>query len=151
MIYLLAISLLLLTVISVLAVARSNLRTPVIYLLIPFLIFNLGFGWHTMEELKGRPAHSEIDQEMEFLFALVAKPTIYILVREKNSSEPKYYAVPYSDKNEEAIRRAMEAVKKGSRMMLRPGTKNFLGERNNFRSFEFYQFQHEHAMPKTEK
>jgi hypothetical protein len=149
MIYLLTISLILLTVISILAVIKSDLKGWATAVIIPFLLFNVGFSWHTIESIKGEPALVELHGEMEFLFAVINRPTIYVLVREPGKENPRYYAIPYSEKTANDMTKAMRSTKNGERMMVKASKGDgTAGERNPQQRFEFYRFQHEELMPK---
>jgi len=119
MIILLTISLVTLSVLVLLIQIRYKTRSWLILLLVPFLLFNIGFSWHTVSDLLGKPRHSTIQDHSQFLYAVVSNRWIYLLVAEPDTPQPIYYKIPYSEKLEQQLNKANEKAKNGERVMLK--------------------------------
>jgi hypothetical protein len=86
---------------------------------VPFLLFNIGFGWHTISDLLGKPRYSTIPDHSQFLYAVVSNRWIYLLVAEPDTPQPTYYKIPYSEKLEQQLNKANEKTKNSERVMLK--------------------------------
>ena len=149
MLYLLSISLTVLTVIGILAALRARLPAMLLVLLIPFMIFNAGFSWHTIESLKGMPLHSTPRDDSRFLWAQIGRPYIYVVAQHSDQPNPRFYAMPYSDEAAKKIAAAMRATAQGLTMMMRfPGRSDRGNPGADQPEIEFYQFRHEELVPK---
>ena len=143
MIYLLSASLLLLTILVLIMAVRQKFRLWIMLLIIPFLIFNIGFSYHTINELWGYPKQGYPENEVELLAYKVEKPTVYIMVREQ-SGRTRLYAIPYTKKTEEELDGAGQQIKKGQRMMI----KNQGRKDDQESKLEVYSWQPSTSMPK---
>lgn len=148
MIYVLALTLVLLAVVSLLALSLSPGRAVITAVITPLLLFNLGFGWYTIDGLRGHPRHDTMPEDSELLWAALAKPEILLLVREPGQALPVYRAVPWNETLAEDLAQALQGQKSGQKFMLRPGSSESSGERSPGPRYEVYQFRHEDAMPK---
>lgn len=146
MIYLLAASLLLLTILVLIIVVRQKFRVWILVFIIPFLIFNIGFSYHTINELWGYPKQGYPAEEVELLAYKVEKPTVFIMVRER-SGRTRLYAIPYTKKTEEELEGAGKQIKKGQRMMI----KNQGRKVDQESKFELYSWKPADVMPKEMK
>ena len=142
MIYLLTASLLLLTILVILIAIRQKFRVWIMVFIIPFLIFNIGFSYHTINELWGYPKEGYPKGEVELLAHKIEKPNVYILVREQ-SGKTRLYLIPYTKKTEEDLKGAGQKMKKGQRMMMKNQ-----GHNTQESKFEFYSWQPAESMPK---
>ena len=142
MIYLLTFSLLLLTILVILIAIRQKFRIWILLLIIPFLIFNIGFSYHTINELWGYPKQGYPQGEVELLTHKIEKPNVYILVREQNG-KARLYLIPYTKKTEEGLTGASQKMKKGQRMMMKNQ-----GHNTQESKFEFYSWKPAESMPK---
>jgi hypothetical protein len=145
MIYLLTASLLLLTVLVVIITIRQRFRTWIILLIIPFLIFNIGFSYHTVNELWGYAKEGYPKEEVELLTYKIERPEVYIMVREQ-SGETRLYVIPYAKKTEEDLKGAVDEIKKGQRMMMKNR-----GHDVQESKIEFYRWRPAESMPKEMK
>ena len=143
MIYLLAASLLLLTILVLIISVRQKFRLWIMLFIIPFLIFNIGFSYHTINELWGYPKQGYPKEEVELLAYKVEKPTVFIMVREK-SGRTRLYAIPYTKKTEEELEGAGKQIKQGQRMMI----KNRGRKDDQESKFELYSWRPAESMPK---
>jgi hypothetical protein len=146
MIYLLAASLLLLTILVLIIAVRQKFRVWILVFIIPFLVFNIGFSYHTINELWGYPKQGYPMEEVELLAFKVEKPTVFIMVREQ-SGRTRLYAIPYTKKTEEELESAGKQIKKGQRMMI----KNKGRKDDQESKFELYSWKPADVMPKEMK
>ena len=142
MIYLLTASLLLLTILVILIAIRQKFRVWIMLFIIPFLIFNIGFSYHTINELWGYAKEGYPKGEVELLAHKIEKPNVYILVREQ-SGKARLYLIPYTKKTEEGLNGASQKMKKGQRMMMKNQ-----GHNTQESKFEFYSWKPAESMPK---
>lgn len=145
MIYLLSASLLLLTVLTIVVSIRARFRIWIMLLLIPFLVFNIGFSYHTVKELWGYPVDGFPKNEVELLAFKVEQPNIFIMVREQGG-KARLYQIPYTKKTEEQLDGAGKAMKRGQRMMVKPN-----GQKDQESRVEFYSWRPADVMPKEMK
>lgn len=143
MIYLLTASLLILTVITIVVAIQSRLRSVIVILLIPFLVFNIGFSYHTIKELWGYPVEELPKDEVELLAYKVEQPNIFIMVREQ-SGKARLYQIPYTKKAEEQLDGAGKAMKRGQRMMMKRQGR----EHDQESRVEFYNWRPAEIIPK---
>lgn len=135
MIYMLSVSLLVLFLMIIWISWNQGFRNSVLWALIPFLLFNFGFAWHTLSDLKGWPYHGTPVQESKLIAAQVQKPWIYILAQ-ASEHEPRLYAIPYSPEKAERIQKAAKQAADGQQMMIRSNMNNDSGE------LIIYKFNH---------
>jgi hypothetical protein len=117
MIILLAISLIILTVFVIISLIRTKFNTLIMVVITPFLLFNIGFGWHTINELWGSAKHGFPLQEVEIVSVHMAKPKIYIMIRRKETGEVRLHTIDSTKENEKRLSEAKEKIKNGQRMM----------------------------------
>lgn len=144
MIYMLTASLLLLTILVIITTIRSRLRTWMYVLIIPFLIFNIGFTYHSIKELWGYPVKGFPKYEVELLAFKIEQPNVYVMVREPSGS-PRLYMIPYNKKEEEGLQSANRDMRKGVRVMMKGSM-----EQEESR-FEIYPWKPSEMMPKETK
>jgi hypothetical protein len=142
MIYLLTASLLLLAVLVIIIAIRQKFRVWIILFIIPFLIFNIGFSYHTLNELWGYPKEGYPKEEVELLAYKIEKPNVYIMVREQ-SGRTRLHLIPYSKKAEEDLEGAGKEMKKGQRMMMKNR-----GHDDQESRVEYYSWRPAESMPK---
>ena len=144
MIYALAASLMLLSiiVIAVLIALKSTAFKWVSYFIIPFLLFNIGFSWHTVNDLLGRATERLPEGQFEVLSVFTNKPFVYIVVREEGRDDPTFHKIPDTKQNRNKGAEAKELLKKGIKIQgeFRPGEQT--------PGFEFYKWNHQAEMPK---
>lgn len=117
MIYLLSVSIIVLFVLTVIALWRSGFKHWSLWIIIPFLIFNLGFSWYTISSLMGYPYHNTPPSEHQLLHFIVAKPNIYVLAKELNV-EPRLYVFDYDEKTVKQLAEAKRQMQAGQRVMI---------------------------------
>lgn len=118
MIIMLAASLVALAILNLFLLIRLKFKPLAVIILVPFLLFNIGFGWHTVNELWGSPRTSfPKNQEVQVLFAHVEKPSVFLLIRRPTDSVPLYVQIPYSKELEKQISKTQEDLKKGNRVL----------------------------------
>jgi len=145
MIYLLTFSLLILTVLVIIISIRQKFRTWIIVFIIPFLIFNIGFSYHTLNELWGYAKQGYPKGELELLAYKIEKPEVYIMVREQ-TGKTRLHVIPYNKKIEEDLDGAGREMKKGQRIMVKNN-----GTENQQSRLEFYSWLPAESMPKEIK
>jgi len=142
MIYALAASMTLLSV-MVIVFFISTRSTLVSYFIVPFLLFNIGFSWHTLDVLLGQATEQLPQGQFEVLSVVSQKPFLYIVVREDGESEPKFHKIPDTKENRKKGAEAKELLKKGIKLQgkFKPGELT--------PGFEFYKWNHQTEMPKA--
>lgn len=147
MIYLLALSLMVLVITSILAIIKSDMRARTMAWIIPLLVFNVGFSWHTIDALRGQPTQAAIQGEHELIFVHISRPNILLLVQ-SGAAVPVYHALPYSDRLARDLTAAQKSIQGGQKTMMRPRDRSGSGDPIPDHHYEFYPFDHEHVMPK---
>lgn len=141
MIYLLTASLLILAVLVLILAIRAKYRTWTLILIIPFLVFNIGFTYHTVQELWGYPVKGYPQGEVELLAAKIEQPNVLIVVRYPDGRS-RLHQIPYTKQNEEQLLGANRELRKGRRIMM-----NNSGQTKESR-FELYPWKPSEMMPK---
>lgn len=144
MIELLTLSLLLLTILVLAIIIKQKWSSVLSLILIPFLIFNIGFSWYTIDDLWGHPRHQFSKEEMEILTVIIKKPDIYLLAKGSTDVEPIFYKIPYTEKTEKALKEAQKRMKSGVRVMI----KKFQGKENDNSEFKLYDWDHKNLLKK---
>lgn len=141
MIFLLTVSLLLLTCI-VLWILATRKNHWIHYLLIPFLLFNIGFTWHTVDDILGQATEQLPQGKVHVVAVHVAKPHIYVVVRHQDNDEPTFHKIPYSKRNKDEIDAARQQMKKGVRMVAE------FKEDDSQKTVQFFKWDHLENIPK---
>lgn len=141
MIYLLTFSLLLLTVLVLTIAISARYRIWILALIIPFLVFNIGFTYHTVQELWGYPVKGYPQGEVELLASKIEKPDVLIVVRYPDG-RTRLHQIPYTKRDEEQLSSANRELRKGRRIMM-----NNRGQAQESR-FELYPWKPSEMMPK---
>ena len=115
----------------------QGLRGTVLWFLIPFVLFNLGFSWHTLSELRGWPYHATPVADAQMLSAHVQKPWIYFVVQQVNQ-EPRLYAVPHTPERAKQAHQAQQRAAQGHQIMI---MKKPTAESDDFILYEFHHLQ----------
>ena len=145
MIFALSISLLLLTllvIIMYIASRGTKLHSWVAYLVIPFLLFNIGFSWHTVNEILGQATTRSPVGKFDIMAVSKGQGVLYIVVKEQNRDEPTFHKIPDTEENRKQVEKAAKLLKKNVRMQ---------GEIVNDQTtqqFKAYKWDHQQAMPK---
>lgn len=148
MILLLSISLFLLTILVIILVIKLNWNSLISLILIPFLIFNIGFSWYSVNELWGQARAESPPKDAEILYMGIQKPWVYMLVKEKseeNNREPLFFKIPYSIEIEKEMAKAQKELKNGQKIFLNDKIKKNQEKETHF---EWYKWNHLEAMPK---
>ena len=143
MIYLLSVSIVLLFILTIIALWRSGFKHWSLWIIIPFLIFNLGFAWHSISSLLGYPYNGLPPSEHRLLHYIIAKPDIYILAQE-NNKEPRLYVFDYDPETAKKLTAAARDMDAGQNVVIKQQNKF-----NNESSLEFYNFQLQEHYPKN--
>jgi hypothetical protein len=151
MLYLLFFSMLILTVLVLYLVIKYTKVGLHSYLLVPFLIFNIGFGWYTVDELWGSPSLGiPQDKKFQVVFVTMDDQWIYLLLTVDEDKEPKYYKIIRTDENKKKARNAAMLMKKGIRVV---GEIKIKREENGTivreRQLNLYQWNHQTGIPKN--
>lgn len=132
MIYILTATLLILAILTITTLMKLKSGSPMFWILIPILIFNIGFTWLTASELKGWPVYEMPPDNALFYSSISSKPHIYLLIKPEGHREPRLYSIPYTEENAKKVYRASEATKRGQRLVIK----------QNQDKLEFHQFDH---------
>ena len=144
MIFALSISLLLLTLLVIvmyIASRGTKLRSWVAYLVIPFLLFNIGFSWHTVNEILGQATTRYPSGKFDVMAVSKGQDVLYIVVKEQDRDEPTFHQIPNTEENRKQAEKAAKLLKKNVRIQ---------GEIVNDQTpqFKAYKWDHQQAMPK---
>lgn len=146
MIYLLTLSLFILTILVLALAIKQKLKGLLLVFLIPFLIFNIGFTYHTIKEIWGYAVEDYPKSDVELLAYKIEQPNIIIVIREQTGL-PRLYMIPYEKKHEEKLEGAGKAMKKGQRIMMKKNE----GVNEQESNFELYSWKPAESMPKETK
>lgn len=114
-------------------------------ILIPFLLFNIGFSWYLVDDLWGRPRLGLPKHEVQFLNHSVAKPWIYIVIKDPNKEEPEFRKIPYNKDNEKKLSEAKSKTKAGQRVIVKEQQNN-----DETAEIKLYDWNHLDSMPKDQ-
>lgn len=145
MIFALSVSLLLLTLLVLvmyIASRRTRLHGWFLYLVIPFLLFNIGFSWHTVNEMLGHATTRYPNGKFDIMAVSKGDGFIYLVVKEQDSDEPTFHQLPDTEENKKEAERTERLLKKNIRMQ------GEIIEERNKGHFKSYMWDHQQAMPK---
>lgn len=143
MIFALSISLLMLTLLVLvmfIASRGTKLHGWFVYLVIPFLLFNIGFSWHTVHEMLGQATTRYPAGKFDIVSVSKVQDMLYIVVKEKDSDEPTFHKIPDTEENRKQADAVEKQLKKNVRMQ-----GEFSGNTNQLKA---YKWNHQQAMPK---
>jgi len=119
MIYVLTVSLLILTLLTITVLIKLKGNSPMFWVLIPILVFNVGFTWIVMSDLKGWPHQAMPPNDSVFYSSILSKPDIYLVAKPKDAKEPRFYAIPFTEENVKEIEKASKMTKRGQRVVIK--------------------------------
>ena len=143
MIILLAISLLILTLFVIVSLIRTKFNSIITIIITPFLIFNIGFGWHTINELWGSAKHGFPTEEVEIVAVHMSKPEIFVVIKRKETNAIRLHAIPATKENEKSLSDAKDKIKKGQKMMAKGDD-----SKNEPQDIKVYKWNHLENLPK---
>lgn len=144
MIILLIASLFILSIIVIVLIIKLNWKSAVSLFLIPFLVFNIGFGWYTINKLWGQARQGKPEPHLQVVDVIVDKPWVYLLVKDKDK-QYIFHKIPYNKETEKQAAKAQKQLKKGQKIFI-DETKNKNLEQQTH--FEWYVWRHEQSLPK---
>ena len=142
MIYILCVSLVLLFVLVVFSLWKTGFRHWSLWIVIPFLMFNLGFGWYSISSLLGYAYTATPPADHQLLHFVVAKPDIYVLAKGPQN-EPRLYKFDYSEETAKKLAEAGQQMRSGQQVMIKKNEKVFSDS-----ELEFYNFELQKQYPK---
>lgn len=145
MIFALSISLLLLTLLVLVMYIASHgtrLRSWIAYLVIPFLLFNIGFSWHTVHEIIGQATTRPPIGKFDIMAVSKGQGVLYIVVKEQDRDAPTFHQIPDTKENRKEVEKAANLLKKNIRMQ------GEIVKNQNNQQFKAYKWDHQQAMPK---
>ena len=146
MIFALATSLLILTVLVLvmfILTKGSRLKQWIVYLVVPFLLFNIGFSWHTVHEMLGQATISLPKGKFDVMSVSKLGENLYIVVKQQDKDEPTFHTIPNTEKNKKQFEKAQKMLKKNI-----PVKGEFTLEQSEAQ-LNLYQWDHQKAMPKV--
>ena len=146
MIFALSISLLMLTLLVLvmyIASRGTRLHGWFVYLVIPFLLFNIGFSWHTVNEVLGQATTRYPSGKFDIMAVSKGQGYVYLVVKEQDRDEPTFHQLPDTEENKKEAERTERLLKKNIRMQ------GEVVENQNKAQFKSYMWDHQQAMPKN--
>ena len=118
MIYMLAASLLLLTVLVLVIIITnaSKWNSLAVMVIVPFLLFNIGFSWYTIDEMWGQAKEGLPEHKVFVLHAYVEKPWIFVTIKDKE--DIRLRKIPYTKSNQKKMSEATEKLKTGKKVQV---------------------------------
>lgn len=116
MIYIATVSLVLLALLTISMMIYHRHNSLLIAVLTPMLLFSTGFVWYAASSIMGYPTEQQIPTNSNLLYGYTDRPNIYLLVRYKGT--PRLHTIPWSDKAEQKLAKAMSKLKQGKRMQV---------------------------------
>jgi hypothetical protein len=147
MILTLVASLMLLTIIVLVIIIKNGWKSIVSLILMPFLLFNVAFSWHTVNELWGQAKLGMPAGEFTFLHGVSSKPWIYLLVVKEGKVEPTFHKIPWTKKDEEELEKGQRQQKQGKRIK---GKQSSQGKSDDTQKMMLYEWNHQSEIPKPE-
>ena len=145
MIFALSVSLLLLTLLVLvmyIASRGTRLHGWFVYLVIPFLLFNIGFSWHTVNEMLGHATTRYPNGKFDIMAVSKGDGFVYLVVKEQDSDEPTFHQLPDTEENKKEAERTERLLKKNIRMQ------GEIVEERTKGQFKSYMWNHQQALPK---
>ena len=142
MIYLLSASFILLFVLVIVSLWHSGVRHWSTWIIIPFLIFNLGFSWYSISSIMGYAYNGLPPTDHQMLYAVVSKPNIYVLAQGPQDA-PRLYVFDYDEETARKVGQAAQQIASGQLVMTRRPSNI-----NNQGGLEFYNFELQKQYPK---
>ena len=145
MIFALSVSLLLLTLLVLvmyIASRGTRLHGWFVYLVIPFLLFNIGCSWHTVNEMLGHATTRYPNGKFDIMAVSKGDGFVYLVVKEQDSDEPTFHQLPDTEENKKEAERTERLLKKNIRMQ------GEIVEERTKGQFKSYMWDHQQAMPK---
>lgn len=146
MIFALATSLLVLTVLVLvifILTKGGRLKQWVVYLVVPFLVFNIGFSWHTVNEILGQATANLPIGKFDVIAVGKKDEQLYIVVKQQDRDEPTFHTIPNTEENKKQLDSAQKLLKKNIPVVGEFSTEQSLGKLN------VYKWDHQRAMPKA--
>ena len=138
--YLVAISFLIISLVTVYSLVKLNTRTWIVLLVIPYLIFTAGFSFNVYNSLKGFATTKPIPEGSRFVYGVNLKPEVFILV--SNPDGLRLHVMPYDEFVRKEVEKANEMVEEGKQVDIKyDGTSDVP---------RMHQFDHKKVMPKKE-
>ena len=128
MIYVLTITLLALAILTIVTLIKIQGSSPIFWILVPLLIFNIGFTWIVMYDLKGWPVNTMPPNDSTFYSSILSKPDIYVVAKPKDASEPRFYVIPFTEENAEQVKKAGQMKERGQIVIIKQERDNFKAE-----------------------
>lgn len=144
MIYLTVTSLFLLTVIVLILLVKQRWNVVLTVVLVPFLLFNVAFSWHTIESLWGQPREGLPEDSFQIIYQKSDKPWIYLLVVEPEVDYPIFRKIPWTKQNQETLEKGQRAKKEGKVMIAK---KKETADSSD-EQIELYEWDFKRSMPK---
>jgi len=138
-------SLMLLTIIVLVVMIKEKWNPILMSILVPFLLFNVAFSWHTVNDLWGQPKDGlPEDDSFRVVYAKNAKPWIYLLTIEPDVDYPVFRRIPWTKQSQEQLEKGTKAQKEGKRMV----AKKSKTPTDADTQIELYEWDAQTAMPK---
>ena len=128
MIYVLTITLLALAILTIVTLIKIQGSSPIFWILVPLLIFNIGFTWIVMYDLKGWPVDAMPPNDSTFYNSIMSKPDIYVVAKPKDANEPRFYVIPFTEENAEQVKNAGQMKERGQIVIIKQERDNFKAE-----------------------
>lgn len=110
MIYLWA-SVLIICVAFCLYIAIQSRKYPlVMFILVPMLLVASVYSVNVFYHIQGTPKHELPQGQIEILYVAIAKPNIYLLVKEDDATHPVYYRIDYTTQRAQQMRKLMQQM-----------------------------------------
>ena len=94
--------------------ARKNYF--MLFIFTPVILLTSIFSGSVLYSLQGTPIPGIPEHEVEVLWVEMAKPDIYFLARNlETGGEPKYYKIPYTDKNKQEMNAIQNKLEQGQK------------------------------------
>lgn len=137
-------SLMLLTIILLVVMIKGKWNGVLMAILVPFLLFNVAFSWHTINELWGQPREGLPEDSFQILYSKSAKPWIYLLTNEPDTDYPVFRKIPWSEQSQKELDKGIKARKEGKRVLAKKKL-----EANTETQIELYEWNAQTEMPKN--
>ena len=108
------IGLFLIALVSVYSLIQSKTNKWLVFFMIPLILVMSLYTWKAITLLQGTPLDGlPYKETVSIVHIDKRKPTITLLLKHKGDILPKYYAIPWTRENNEAVSKLQKRSKKG--------------------------------------
>lgn len=138
--YIISISLVLMVVMLIYFMVKAKANFYLTILIVPWMLFTMGFGWMIYEKAKGYATAQKIP-DSQYLYAKVIGSEAYVLIM--TDKGPRLHVIPATEKVKRMVQKGQKMIKQGKQVVIEGND-----EANTPR---LHEFDHKSQFPKDSK